>query len=83
MLLSKQKKSQNNKGNRLLITVNVLGSTGPLRFVVKEGELVAAVIDMALKSYAREARLPVLGSNLNDFLLYCPTSGSDGNCSFF
>ncbi|CAO2829970.1 unnamed protein product [Amaranthus hypochondriacus] len=77
MLLSKQKKSQNNKGNRLLITVNVLGSTGPLRFVVKEGELVAAVIDMALKSYAREARLPVLGSNLNDFLLYCPTSGSD------
>ncbi|XP_021727290.1 uncharacterized protein At4g22758-like [Chenopodium quinoa] len=74
MLLSKQKKA---KGNRVLITVNVLGSAGPLRFVVNEGELVAAVIDMALKSYAREGRLPVLGSNLNDFLLHCPSAGSD------
>lgn len=78
MLLSKQKKAQNSKGNRLLITVNVLGSAGPLRFVVNEKEIVAAVIDMALKSYAREGRLPVLGSNFNDFQLYCPTAGSDG-----
>ncbi|KAL2904679.1 hypothetical protein RDABS01_003389 [Bienertia sinuspersici] len=74
MLLSKQKKV---KGNRFLITVNVLGSAGPLRFVVNEQEIVAAVIDMSLKSYAREGRLPVLGSNFNDFLLYCPTTGSD------
>lgn len=78
MLLSKQKKSNNAKaGNRLLITVNVLGSAGPMRFVVNEEELVATVIDMALKSYAREGRLPVLGSNLNDFLLYCPGASSD------
>lgn len=78
MLLSKQKKSNNAKaGNRLLITVNVLGSAGPMRFVVNEEELVATVIDMALKSYAREGRLPVLGSNLNEFLLYCPGASSD------
>lgn len=74
MLLSKQKKA---KGNRVLITVNVLGSAGPLRFVVNEEEIVAAVIDMTLKSYAREGRLPVLGSNFKNFLLYCPVAGSD------
>lgn len=65
----------------MLITVNVLGSTGPLRFLVYEDEVVSTVINLTLKSYAREGRLPVLGSNLNDFLLYCPTSDtSDGNC---
>ncbi|XVF85395.1 hypothetical protein PTKIN_Ptkin17bG0114600 [Pterospermum kingtungense] len=77
MLLYKQKKNQGPKGNRLLISVTVLGSSGPIRFVVNEEELVAAVIDTTLKSYAREGRLPVLGSNLNDFLLYCPSAGSD------
>ncbi|XWS34477.1 hypothetical protein CRYUN_Cryun21dG0041900 [Craigia yunnanensis] len=77
MLLYKQKKNQGPKGNRLLISITVLGSAGPIRFVVNEEELVAAVIDTALKSYAREGRLPVLGSDLNDFLLYCPSAGSD------
>lgn len=78
MLLSKQKKTQNAKGgNRLLITINVLGSAGPMRFVVSELELVVTVMEMTLKSYAREGRLPVLGSDLNDFLLYCPNAGSD------
>lgn len=77
MLLSKQKKAQNAKGNRLLITISVLGSAGPMRFVVNEQELVAAVIDMVLKNYAREGRLPVLGSNLDDFFLYCPSAGCD------
>lgn len=80
MLLSKQKKNnQNLKGKRLLISINVLGSAGPIRFVVNEEELVASVIDTALKSYAREGRLPVLGSDLNDFLLYCPFAGPEGN----
>ncbi|XP_057960561.1 uncharacterized protein At4g22758-like [Malania oleifera] len=78
MLLYKQKKNQQNgKGNRLLISINVLGSAGPIRFVVNEEELVAAVIDTALKSYAREGRLPILGSDLNNFLLYCSNSGSE------
>ncbi|OWM64007.1 uncharacterized protein At4g22758 [Punica granatum] len=77
MLLSKQKKNQSPRGNRLLVSITVMGSAGPIRFVVNEEELVAAVIDTALKSYAREGRLPVLGSDLDDFLLYCPNYGSD------
>jgi hypothetical protein len=78
MLLYKPKKNQNTKGNRLLISITVMGSAGPIRFVVNEDELVAAVIDTTLKAYAREGRLPVLGSNLNDFFLYCPNAGLDG-----
>ncbi|KAJ6312691.1 hypothetical protein OIU77_014252 [Salix suchowensis] len=77
MVLYKQKRNQAAKGNRFLISVTVLGSAGPIRFVVNEEELVVAVIDTALKSYAREGRLPILGSDLNDFLLYCPNAGSD------
>lgn len=79
MLLSKQKKNQVGKGNRFLISITVLGSAGPIRFVVNEEELVAAVIDTALKSYAREGRLPVLGSDLSNFVLYCPLAGMEGN----
>lgn len=77
MLLYKQKKNQALKGNRFLISVTVLGSAGPIRFVVNEEELVAAVIDTALKSYAREGRLPILGSDLNNFMLYCPLAGTE------
>ena len=65
MLLSKRNKNQSvGKANRLLISINVLGSAGPIRFVVCEDELVAAIIDTALKSYAREGSLPILGSDL-------------------
>lgn len=74
-----KKKSQNVNAKRLLISINVFGSAGPIRFVVKEEELVAAVIDTALKSYAREGRLPVLGGDIRTFALYCPLVGSDGN----
>ncbi|XP_061357318.1 uncharacterized protein At4g22758-like [Gastrolobium bilobum] len=78
MLLSKQKKNQNAANcKRLLISINVMGSAGPIRFVVNEEELVAAVIDTALKSYAREGRLPVLGGDNSGFSLYCPNVGSD------
>lgn len=58
MSLYKQKTNQNTaRGNRLLISITVAGSADPIRFVVNELELVAAVIDTALKSYAREGRL--------------------------
>ncbi|XP_051148813.1 uncharacterized protein LOC127263695 [Andrographis paniculata] len=67
-----RKKSQATKCNRFLISITVFGSAGPIRFIVSEEELVAAVIQTALKSYAREERLPVLGTNLNNFMLYCP-----------
>ncbi|KAL3346272.1 hypothetical protein AABB24_024947 [Solanum stoloniferum] len=65
------------KGTRLLITVNVLGSAGPLRFVVNENDKVAKVVDTALKQYGREGRLPLLSSNVNDFLLYSASAGMD------
>jgi hypothetical protein len=81
MLMSKQKKNVNAK--RLLISINVLGSAGPIRFVVNEDELVASVIDTALKSYAREGRLPILGTDIKCFALYCPHVGSDGNFFIF
>ncbi|KAE9448949.1 hypothetical protein C3L33_19152, partial [Rhododendron williamsianum] len=55
---------QSSKKNRFLITVNVLGSAGPIRFVVNEEDNVKGVIDTALKMYAREGRLPVLGSDV-------------------
>ncbi|KAL4277949.1 hypothetical protein GQ457_03G010990 [Hibiscus cannabinus] len=77
MLLYKPKKSQGPKGNRLLVSVTVLGSAGPIRFVVNEEELVADVVDTALKAYAREGRRPVLGSDINGFFLYCPSVRSD------
>ncbi|VVA94853.1 unnamed protein product [Arabis nemorensis] len=77
LLYNKQKKNQNAKGNRILISVTVLGSAGPIRIVAYEEDLVASVIDTALKNYAREGRLPLLGSDFNDFLLYCPMVGPE------
>ncbi|MCD7446144.1 hypothetical protein HAX54_041529 [Datura stramonium] len=77
MLLYKTKKIQPGKGNRLLISITVVGSAGPIRFVVNEQDLVANVIVTALKIYAREGRLPVLGSNFNNFGLYCPTVAAE------
>ncbi|XVF71436.1 hypothetical protein PTKIN_Ptkin12aG0037200 [Pterospermum kingtungense] len=68
---------KNIKSSRFLITINVVGSAGPLRFLVNEDDLVSAVIDVALKSYAREGRLPVLGLDPNKFLLYCANAESD------
>ena len=83
MALYKQKKNHKGSGNRLLISITVLGSAGPIRFVVNEEEIVAAVIETTLKSYAREGRLPLLGSDLNNFLLYCPIGGTEGNSTNF
>ncbi|PWA46418.1 hypothetical protein CTI12_AA509560 [Artemisia annua] len=62
---------------RILIKINVVGSAGPIRFVVNEDELVASVIDIAIKMYAREGRLPVLRTKLNEFFLYTPIVGSE------
>ncbi|EPS67816.1 hypothetical protein M569_06958, partial [Genlisea aurea] len=75
MLLYKQKKVVPSTGRRILISVGFLGSAGPIRFIVNEDEPVASVITTALKLYAREGRLPILGSDMNNFMLYCPISG--------
>ena len=82
ILRKKQKRKSfqelNGTNNRFLISINVLGSAGPIRFVVNEGDLIADVIDTALKSYARQGRLPRLGSDTDQFLLYCANFGADG-----
>ncbi|KAM0012280.1 hypothetical protein Hdeb2414_s0054g00755361 [Helianthus debilis subsp. tardiflorus] len=64
-------------GKRMLIKINVLGSSGPVRFVVDEDAVVAEVIETALKCYALEGRFPVLGTKHNDFFLYAPIVGTE------
>ena len=65
------------RSKRFLVNINIMGSAGPIRFVVNEKELVSGVIDTALKSYSREGRLPVLGFDATNFLLYCANAGFD------
>ncbi|KAL2347658.1 hypothetical protein Fmac_001658 [Flemingia macrophylla] len=77
LMMMKQKKNSQSGTRRFLISINVLGSAGPIRFIVSEDELVAAVIETALKCYAREGRLPVLGTHNAGFSLYCPHLGPD------
>lgn len=86
LLMQKHKKKnssddQSSKKNRFLVTVNVLGSAGPIRFVVKEDDLVSAVIQTALKTYAREGRLPVLGTDVNNFVLHAAANSDASNPS--
>ncbi|ESQ33168.1 hypothetical protein EUTSA_v10005108mg [Eutrema salsugineum] len=77
LYINKQKKNQKLKINRFLVSISFLGSAGPIRFVVREDETVANVIDYALRCYAREGRLPLLGSDSSFFLLYCPYSAAE------
>lgn len=63
--------------NRFLISINIQGSSGPIKFVVNEKDLVSGVIDTVLKCYAREGRLPVMGFDATRFLLYCASAGFD------
>ncbi|KAM0057756.1 hypothetical protein Hdeb2414_s0005g00162151 [Helianthus debilis subsp. tardiflorus] len=64
------------KKNRLLITVNVLGSPGPLRLIVNKDDTVSTVIDSSLKLYARGGRLPILGSDITSFVLFSSNAPS-------
>ncbi|KAL9685686.1 hypothetical protein QQ045_023137 [Rhodiola kirilowii] len=85
MLGQKVKRNQNvnRKGkeqSRILISVNVGRSAGSIRLIVNEDDFVVDVIGRIMKIYAREGRLPVLGSDANDFLLFCPATASDFIC---
>lgn len=68
--------------DRFLIDINVFGSAGPIRFVVKGDDTAAAVIETALRIYGREGRLPVLGSDADGFFLYPPHAGFQGIYQF-
>ncbi|KAI3665597.1 hypothetical protein L6452_44224 [Arctium lappa] len=81
MTMSKISKKKKNdeclKKNRVLITVNVIGSPGPLRLLVNEDDTVSTVIESSLKLYARGGRLPILGSDFKNFILYLSNARSD------
>ncbi|XP_047324090.1 uncharacterized protein At4g22758-like [Impatiens glandulifera] len=77
MFLQKQQQKKKSNSNRLLVSITVLGSAGPIRFVVNEEDIVSAVIEIALKNYAKEGRFPVIGSYSDDFILYCSFYGTD------
>ncbi|KAK6128548.1 hypothetical protein DH2020_037692 [Rehmannia glutinosa] len=81
IVTDKKKMEEDNKKtksyNRFLITINVFGSPGPIRFVVNGDENVARVIETALKLYAKEKRLPILSSDINSFFLYPANAGFD------
>ncbi|XP_010528538.1 PREDICTED: uncharacterized protein LOC104805613 [Tarenaya hassleriana] len=74
-MISQKKEKKTKKKKRFLVSVNVLGSAGPLRFLVDEEDEVSVVIDTALRAYAREDRFPVLGLHARNFLLYSASSG--------
>ncbi|CAI8586128.1 unnamed protein product [Vicia faba] len=75
----KKKKKMNNisNTNRILISINIVGSSGLLTILVNEDDVVCDVIDKALKSYARQGRLPTLKSNTFDYVLHCSNDTSD------
>ncbi|PNX88956.1 hypothetical protein L195_g045071 [Trifolium pratense] len=75
----KKNNNNNNNINKILISINIVGSSGPLTIVVKENDVVCDVIDKALKSYARQERLPILGSNVSDFAIYPSNDVSHGS----
>ncbi|KAD4888341.1 hypothetical protein R6Q59_001417 [Mikania micrantha] len=86
LILQKKKKKKdqhdvNVENKRLLITVNVVGSSGPLRFIVNDDDRVSTVIESSLKLYARCGRLPILGSDSKKFILYASDAGSALNSS--
>lgn len=60
---------------KFLVSVNVLGSVGPIRFLVNEDDNVSSVINTALKTYARQGRIPVLGLDVNNFIFYSNSAG--------
>jgi hypothetical protein len=68
---------------RVLVTVTVLGSAGPLRFLVDEGDTVAGLVRAALRCYAREGRMPLLGADPAGFLIYTANGRSDGTRRLF
>ncbi|CAL0301429.1 unnamed protein product [Lupinus luteus] len=70
-------RTRKSKTLKFLIIIKVPGSTGPLRVLWNEREKVCRVIGSALKNYAREERLPVLGFDASNFVLYCVDAESD------
>ncbi|KAI5434532.1 uncharacterized protein LOC127122102 [Lathyrus oleraceus] len=76
-VVKNKKKNNNINTNRILISINIFGSSGPLTIVVNEDDVVCDVIVKALKFYARQDRLPTLKSDASDYVLQCSNDVSD------
>nr|AAM62631.1 unknown [Arabidopsis thaliana] len=63
------------KNKKLLVSVNVLGSVGPIRFLANEDDEVSSAINTTLKAYARQGRIPVLGFDVDNFIFYSINAG--------
>ncbi|CAK9328999.1 unnamed protein product [Citrullus colocynthis] len=69
----KNKYDDDDEGRKMFINVNLMGSSGPIRFFVGRNQTVESVIETAVETFARQGRLPVLGCKPQQFALYCPT----------
>jgi len=63
------------ENKKLLVSVNVLGSVGPIRFLANEDDEVSSVINTTLKAYARQGRIPVLGFEVDNLNFYSINAG--------
>ncbi|GKB40576.1 UDP-3-O-acyl-N-acetylglucosamine deacetylase 5 precursor [Tanacetum coccineum] len=73
MMMYKGKKNHVTR-NMQLICITVIGSASPIRFVVNVEEVVGNVMDT---TYTRMKRLPILGLNINDFVMYYLVTGTE------
>ncbi len=62
-----------------MVTINILGSVGPLTLLVREDDIVHKVIEISMKLYAKEGCMLVLGYNAKQFELYSANNGTKGN----
>lgn len=69
-MFSLKQKKKNQKKGLMLISITFVGSCGPMKLLVNEEMPVDSVICTALKSYSQQNRRPVLGTTVNDFVLY-------------
>ncbi|EFJ31344.1 hypothetical protein SELMODRAFT_440177 [Selaginella moellendorffii] len=63
-------KSQYGGSHKFLVSISVVDSAGPLRFVVDSSDTVESVIRHALQEYEHEGRIPPLGTDPRPFELY-------------
>lgn len=63
--------SSYNRDAKVVVTVTVEGSPGPIRAMVKLGSSVEETIKHVLNRYGKEGRTPKLDNNTSSFELHC------------
>eukprot|EP01018_Ginkgo_biloba_P020057 Gb_13149 [translate_table: standard] len=67
--LFSNKKLRNMNTKKVLVSITVLGSAGPLRVILDSNATANEVIKQALAAYSKEGRRPALGLNFSCFEL--------------